>query len=91
MDWSSTDCLTAFSTIACFDNYPWKGESPKPTPMRASLRTKYSQKSAEDTRVNSEGSIKVLLHFLTAKIVKNLFVGVCLRMLTRVNFSNLNK
>lgn len=95
----STDCLKTFSNITGFKNYPWKEKSPKPTPISASLRTKYSWKSAEDTQRSSEVSIKVLLCFVSARIVKTLFfhVSVCvsvwvyLHVFVHLNFYNLNK
>ena len=61
-------------------NYPWKEKSPKPTPLSASLRTKYSRISSEDTQKSSEVSIKVFLCFVSARIVKILLfrVRVCL-------------
>lgn len=73
-------CLRTLSNIACFENYPWKEQSPKSTPISALLRTKYSQRSAEDTRVSSEGSVEALLCFLTAKIVtiSSCVCGVCI-------------
>lgn len=93
----STTCLRTFSNIMGFKNYPWKEKSPKPTPISASLRTKYSQISAEDTQRSSEVSIKVLLCFVSARIVKNLLfrvfmsVWVYLHVFVHLNFYNLNK
>ena len=88
MHQQSTDRLRTFSNITGFKNYPWKEKSPNPTPVSASLRTKYSLKSAEDTQRSSEVSIKVLLCFVSARIVKTLFfhvsVCVCLSVSTCV-------
>ena len=80
-------------------NYPWKEKSPKPTPLSASLRTKYSRISSEDTQKSSEVSIKVFLCFVSARIVKILLfrVRVCLsvwvylHVSVHLNFYKMNK
>ena len=81
----STNCLRTFSNITGFKNYPWKEKSPKPTLIRASLRTKYSRISAEDTQKSSEVSIKVLLCFVSARIVKILLFCVCVSVYLSVS------